>query len=143
MGRIEELRESYEALDRKLLAKGEEAIDPDCLLAFDYQYPEQPAEVVIETEEFTAVCPWTGLPDYGKLTITYLPWKRCVELKSLKYYILSYRDVGILQEHAANLILRHLVALCQPRYMKVTLDYRIRGGIHSVVTVEHKGPETG
>jgi len=143
MGEIEELRESYEALNKRLLARGEEAIAPGCLLAFDYQYPEQPAEVVIETEEFTAVCPWTGLPDYGTLTITYLPRAKCVELKSLKYYLLSYRDVGILQEHAANLVLRHLVALCQPRYMKVTLDYKVRGGIHSTVTVEHKGPETG
>lgn len=143
MGKIEELRESYEALNKRLPARGEEAIDPDCLLAFDYQYPEQRAEVVIETEEFTAVCPWTGLPDYGTLTITYLPRAKCVELKSLKYYLLSYRDVGILQEHAANLILRHLVALCQPRYMKVSLDYKIRGGIHSMVTVEHKEPETG
>ena len=141
MGEIEELRENYEALDKRLPARSEEAIDPGCLLAFDYQYPEQPAEVVIETEEFTAVCPWTGLPDYGTLTITYLPQGKCVELKSLKYYLLSYRDVGILQEHAANLVLRHLVALCQPRYMKVTLDYKVRGGIHTVVTVEHRGSE--
>ncbi|MFN3974846.1 MAG: preQ(1) synthase [Dehalococcoidia bacterium] len=138
MGRISDLQERYERLDRKLAVKGEEAIDTSCLLAFDYEYPHQPAEVTIETEEFTAVCPWTGLPDYGKLTITYMPRDRCVELKSLKYYLLSYRDVGIVQEHAANRILKDLVALCRPRWMKVCLDYKVRGGIHTVVTVEYR-----
>ena len=73
MSGIEDLRESYEALNRRLPTKEEEAIDAGCLLVFDYEYPEQPAEVLIETDEFTAVCPWTGLPDYGKLTITYRP----------------------------------------------------------------------
>jgi len=138
MGGIEGLRGSYEALEARLPAKGEEAIDPGCLLAFDYEYPEQAADVVIETDEFTAVCPWTGLPDFGTLRITYVPYKKCVELKSLKYYLLSFRDVGILQEHAANRILDDLVALCLPRRMEVTLDYKVRGGLHTVVRVDYK-----
>ena len=66
-----------------------------------------------------------------------VPGESCIELKSLKYYLLSFRDVGIVQEHAANRILKDLVALCQPRSMKVGLDYRIRGGIHSTVSVNY------
>ena len=91
----------------------------------------------IDTDEFTAVCPWTGLPDYGVLTISYIPSDSCIELKSLKYYLLSYRDVGIVQEHAANRILNDLVSVCQPQFMKIKLDYKVRGGLHTVVTVEH------
>ena len=137
MATINELREQYEGLDQELPAKSEEAVDPACLLTFQYEYPNQQSQVEIDTDEFTAVCPWTGLPDYGVLTISYVPGDSCIELKSLKYYLLSYRDVGIVQEHAANRILIDLVAACQPRSMKVTLDYKIRGGLHTAVTVEH------
>ena len=137
MATIQELKEKYEGLDRELPAKGEEVIDSSCLLTFEYEYPTQQAQVEIDTDEFTAVCPWTGLPDYGVLTISYVPGDSCIELKSLKYYLLSYRDVGIVQEHAANRILNDLVAVCQPRSMKVTLDYKVRGGLHTAVTVEY------
>jgi 7-cyano-7-deazaguanine reductase len=141
MATIPDLREKYESLDRRVVIKGEEAIDTQCLLAFQYEFPEQESEVSIDTDEFTAVCPWTGLPDYGTLYITYVPSHSCLELKSLKYYLLSYRDVGIVQEHAANRILKDLVALCQPRRMKVTLDYKIRGGIHTAVSAEYEGAQ--
>ena len=137
MATIDELREQYEGLDQELPAKSEEAIDPSCLLTFRYEYPNQESQVEIDTDEFTAVCPWTGLPDYGVLAISYVPSNSCIELKSLKYYLLSYRDVGIVQEHAANRILNDLVAVCQPRSMKITLDYKVRGGLHTAVTVEH------
>jgi 7-cyano-7-deazaguanine reductase len=83
------------------------------------------------------VCPFSGLPDFGTLTIRYLPSDACIELKSLKYYLTSFRSVGIYQEHAANRVLADLVACCDPRWMEVTLDYRLRGGIHTVVTVTH------
>ena len=89
MSTIRSLKQKYESLDRAISAKGEEAIDPACLLAFDYEYVEQPGDVSIDTDEFTALCPWTGLPDYGTLTINYVPSSLCVELKSLKYYLLS------------------------------------------------------
>jgi len=137
MATINELREQYEGLDQELPAKSEEAVNPACLLTFKYEYPNQQSQVEIDTDEFTAVCPWTGLPDYGVLTISYVPGDSCIELKSLKYYLLSYRDVGIVQEHAANRILNDLVAACQPRSMKITLDYKVRGGLHTAVTVEH------
>ena len=137
MATINELREQYEGLDQELPAKSEEAVDPACLLTFQYEYPNQQSQVEIDTDEFTAVCPWTGLPDYGVLTISYVPGDSCIELKSLKYYLLSYRDVGIVQEHAANRILNDLVAACKPRSMKITPDYKVRGGLHTAVTVEH------
>ena len=141
MTTIPELREQYRNLDIQLSWKGEDAIDAPCLLAFRYEYSGSGAEVNIDTDEFTAVCPWTGLPDYGTLYISYVPADSCIELKSLKYYLLSYRDVGIVQEHAANRILGDLVALCRPVRMKVTLDYRTRGGIHTSVTADYDPSE--
>jgi 7-cyano-7-deazaguanine reductase len=116
---------------------GEEAIRPDFLETFAYQYPEREAEILIETDEWNCVCPFSGLPDFGRLVIRYVPQALCLELKSLKYYLTSFRHVGIYQEHAANRILQDLVACCQPRRMEVTLDYRLRGGIHTVVTVRY------
>ena len=143
MATIPELKEQYESLDRRVLIQGEEAIHAQCLLAFEYEYPDQVSRIDIDTEEFTAVCPWTGLPDYGTLRITYVPDHQCIELKSLKYYLLSYRDVGIVQEHAANRILKDLVALYRPRSMKVVLDYRVRGGIGVSVSVEYSAAGPG
>lgn len=145
MATIESLREKYVSLDGRIIARRANAIDTDCLLAFDYEYRDQPSEVSIDTDEFTALCPWTDLPDYGTLTIIYMPRDVCVELKSLKYYLLSYRDVCIVQEHAANSILKDLVSLCRPRNMKVVLNYKIRGGLHTSVTVKyryHSEPES-
>ena len=140
MASIGELREDYLGLDGRLASRQANEIDPGCLLAFDYDYSRQPAEISIDTEEFTAVCPWTSLPDLGTLTITYTPNVKCIELKSLKYYLLSYRDVGIVQEHAANRILQDLVELCQPRHLRLVLDYNIRGGLHTSVAVEYQAP---
>ena len=138
--KIPDLQEQYVSLDTKLEVRDEEAIDAGCLLAFEYQYPDHPGQVSMDTDEFTALCPWTGLPDYGTLTIEYTPSDKLIELKSLKYYLLSFRDVGIVQEHATNRILKDLVDLCNPRAMKVSLDYKVRGGIHTVVAVEYPPP---
>ena len=122
----------YRNLDRQLPIRGVEDIDTDCLLAFPYPEDGAPQDIVIDTDEFTALCPWTGLPDYGKLIVRYRPERQCLELKSLKYYLLSYRDVGIVQELATDRIVRDLAAACQPRRMTVTLDYKVRGGLHTV-----------
>lgn len=134
-----ELQQRYTQLDQylDLPVLGPEAIKSECLLAFDYEYPGSDTEVEIATEEFTAVCPWTGLPDQGTLTVRYVPDKLCIELKSLKYYLLSYRSVGIVQEHVANRILEDLVRVCAPLGMTLVLDYLPRGGIHTVVTVQY------
>ena len=141
MSSIQALQERYEQLDRRFETRSESAIDAACLLAFDYEYQGSRAEVVIDTEEFTAVCPWTGLPDFGKLTISYVPDGQCIELKSLKYYLLSYMGVGIVHEHAANRILEDLVALCRPVRMSVDLDYNVRGGLHARVNARYEREE--
>ena len=113
----------------------------DLLETFPYEYPGAAATVEISTEEFTAVCPWSGLPDFGTLTVRYLPRERVLELRSLKYYLVSYRNVGIYQEHAANRILADLVRVCAPVWMDVELDYRVRGGIHTRVHARWPRPE--
>ena len=112
----------------------EDAIDVTVLEAIPFEYPGSATEVVYETDEFTAVCPWTGLPDFANLVISYLPDSSLVELKSLKYYLTSYRNVGILQEHAVNRILKDLVELLQPVSMVVEAEYRERGGIKTKAT---------
>lgn len=138
MATIEKLRERYEGLELKERTETEVSIDAGCLLAFDYEYAGRDAEVVIDTDEFSAVCPWTGLPDQGTLRISYVPANTCIELKSLKYYLLSYRNVGIVQEHAVNRILDDLVACCRPVRMTVLLDYNVRGGLHTAVRAEYE-----
>ncbi len=112
----------------------ESAIDVGVLEAIPFEYPESATDVFYETDEFTAVCPWTGLPDFAKLTISYVPTVSLVELKSLKYYLTSYRNVGILQEHAVNRILNDLVDLLKPETMTVEAEYRERGGIKTRAT---------
>jgi 7-cyano-7-deazaguanine reductase len=117
--------------------QGVEAIEPRLLETFPYEYAGRDAEVLISTDEWSCVCPFSGLPDFGTLTISYVPAEVCIELKSLKYYLTSYRNVGIYQEHAATRLLDDLVVASAPRRMEVTLDYRLRGGIDTVVTVRH------
>ena len=121
---------------RRFDIEPEDVIDVAVLEAIPFEYPGSATEVVYETEEFTAVCPWTGLPDFGTLTITYMPQDRLVELKSLKYYLTSFRNVGILQEHAVNRILNDLVALLKPVSMTVEAEYRERGGIKGYAVAE-------
>ena len=120
----------------------EDAIDLAVLEAITFNYPDSATEVVYETDEFTSVCPWTGLPDFARLVIRYLPEHSLVELKSLKYYLTSYRNVGILQEHAVNRILHDLVQLLQPVSMVVETEYKERGGIktRAVARYEREQP---
>ena len=139
MASIESLKERYENLDRLVQDGSEASIDSAIIMSFDYEPSCGESTVRIDTDEFTAVCPWTGLPDYGTLSITYEPHELCIELKSLKYYLLSYRDVGIVQESAANRILDDLVGACKPRCMEIVLDYKVRGGLHTIVTARYPG----
>jgi 7-cyano-7-deazaguanine reductase len=120
------------------VAQGEKAICTDLLEAIPFDYASgPPTEVAYETEEFTSLCPWTGLPDFAHLTIKYIPGEKLVELKSLKLYLTSFRNVGILQEHSPNRILRDLAALLRPRHMEVSARFRERGGIRTEVKVEY------
>jgi 7-cyano-7-deazaguanine reductase len=126
-----------EAEGKTFACDGVEATRPELLETFPYEYPGREAEIELVCEEWNCVCPFSGLPDFGRLTVRYAPGASCLELKALKYYLTSYRTVGIYQEHAANRVLEDLVAACAPRWMEVALDYHLRGGIHTVVTVKH------
>lgn len=117
----------------------EDAIDVECLESIPFDYAGSTTEVVYDTDEFTCVCPWTGLPDFGTLTIRYVPSKKLIELKSLKYYLTSFRNVGIIQEHAVNRILKDLVKLIKPASMTVEAEYKERGGIWTRVTAKYEG----
>jgi 7-cyano-7-deazaguanine reductase len=99
--------------------------------------PERDFEIAISCPEFTSVCPKTGLPDFGEIRITYVPGDRCIELKSLKYYMFSYRNRGVFFEAATNQILDDLVNACQPRRMTVVGDFAVRGGMKTVVTASY------
>jgi 7-cyano-7-deazaguanine reductase len=133
------LQAPLSGLDRRYDAQGCDAIDVAVLETIPYEYPGKDIAVVIDTDEFTAVCPYSGLPDFATITIDYVPAKRLLELRSVKYYLLSYRSVGIYQEHLVNRILEDLVASCRPKRMKVTADYKIRGGVHTVASRQWGG----
>jgi 7-cyano-7-deazaguanine reductase len=109
------------------------------LETFPNPRPERDYQIEIRCPEFTSVCPKTGLPDFGEIRITYTPGPSCIELKSLKYYLLGYRNQGIFYEAATNAILDDLVSACQPRRMRVVGAFSARGGITTdvVATYEH------
>ena len=117
--------------ERRFDTQDENSVDTDILEAIRFDYPGSATDIVYETDEFTCVCPWTGLPDFGHLAIRYRPDRALIELKSLKYYLTSFRNVGIIQEHAVNRILHDLADLIKPLSMTVTAEYKERGGIKS------------
>jgi 7-cyano-7-deazaguanine reductase len=98
-------------------------------------------EIVIDDPEFTSVCPKTGLPDFGVITIRYMPEKRCLELKSYKEYLQSYRNLGIFQENIVNQVLEDVVRWARPVWAEVKGDFRPRGGISTVVIVRWPRPK--
>ena len=107
------------------------------LETFPNPRPERDYEIDIRCPEFTSMCPKTGLPDFGEIIIKYTPDKSCIELKSLKYYLLAYRNEGIFYEAATNRILDDLVAACHPKKMTVTGAFTARGRISTNVVVNH------
>jgi 7-cyano-7-deazaguanine reductase len=96
------------------------------------QYPDYEIEIVMP--EFTSVCPKTGLPDFGRIVLRYVPDERCLELKSYKMYLLAYRDLGIFQENVVNRVLRDVVKAARPLTVTVTGDFSPRGGLNTIVT---------
>ena len=99
-------------------------------------------DITIAMPEFTSICPKTGLPDFGTITIHYRPDRLCLELKSLKAYFTAYRNLGIFYENAVNRILRDIVQACKPRSAKVTGEFSTRGGMRSVIEAEYFSPST-
>jgi len=110
----------------------------DILETFENQFPTRDYEIEIICPEFTSVCPKTGQPDFGTLTFIYTPEKLCVELKSLKHYLQSFRNDGIFYENVTNCILNDLVGVLEPRWMKLVARFTPRGGITTTVTAEHR-----
>jgi 7-cyano-7-deazaguanine reductase len=108
------------------------------LEVFENEYSDRDYTVTHVAPEFTSLCPKTGQPDFGKITVEYIPDKLCVELKSLKIYLNSYRNDGIFYESVTNKILDDLVNVCKPHYMKITAEFNVRGGISSLVVAEYK-----
>jgi 7-cyano-7-deazaguanine reductase len=111
------------------------------LETFPNPRPERDYEIQIHCPEFTSVCPMTGLPDFGEIRITYVPDTLCVELKSLKYYLVEFRNKGIFYEQVTNQILDDLAATLHPRRMTVIGDFSVRGGIKTVVKAEYNARE--
>ena len=111
------------------------------LVAIPNPHPQRDYEVECVCPEFTCVCPMTGQPDFATFTITYVPGPKLVELKSLKLYLWSYRDEGAFHEAVTNRILDDLVAATQPRFMRVTAEFGVRGGIWTNVIAEHRAPD--
>lgn len=108
------------------------------LEVFPNPQPAGDYTIRIRIPEFTCLCPKTGQPDFAELTLSYVPDQLCVELKALKNYVWSYRDEGAFHEAVTNQILADLVAATQPRFMRLTADFNVRGGIYTAVTVEHR-----
>jgi len=112
-----------------------ETVKADILEPIEYK-SHRNINIVIKQPEFTSLCPMTGLPDFGCITVKYRPGIKIVELKSLKFYLLQYRNVGIFYEHAVNRILDDLVQKLDPKWMEVTGDFTSRGGITTQTSVE-------
>jgi len=128
---------SYDA-EALLRIRHLDEIRPDLLDPIDYDYAgHRPIDITVDQPEYTSVCPMTGLPDVGCITIRYRPNKTIVELKSLKYYLLQYRNVGIFYEHLVNRILDDLVSVLDPVKMTVIGRFTPRGGITSEVTAAY------
>jgi len=108
------------------------------LEVFENQYPDRDYTVKHIAPEFTSLCPKTGQPDFATITLEYIPDQLCVELKSYKFYLQSYRNEGIFFESVTNRILDDLVEVTKPRYMKITAEFNTRGGISSVIKAEYE-----
>lgn len=108
------------------------------LQTFANPSPDRDYRIHMEIPEFTCLCPMTGQPDFAVLTLEYVPDRLCVELKSLKQYVWSFRDEGAFHEAVTNRILGDLVAATRPRHMRLSAKFNVRGGIHTTVTVEHR-----
>lgn len=137
---FEEFKKKEKIFKEKLKEerKTPDSITTDILLAIDYEYKGKDITIEIIQPEFTSLCPITGFPDFATIKIYYIPDEKIIELKSLKYYFLQYRNVGIFYESLVNKILYDLVEIIKPKYMEVIAEFTPRGGIKSVVKASYK-----
>lgn len=113
-------------------------ISPELLIPINYDYKGRDIMIEIETQEFSCICPWSKLPDFANIRIKYIPDKLCVELKSLKYYLQSFRNVGIVHENVVNRVFEDLYNLIYPKWLYVELEFNLRGGLKTTVKRETK-----
>ena len=125
-------KSSYEGLQDSV-----RALKMPLIETWKNQYQDRDYMIKIDIPEFTSICPKTGLPDFAIIAIRYIPDKLCVELKSLKYYTIFYRGIGIFNEHVVNKMLDDLVKACRPRWMEVTAEFNARGGSKTTVSAEY------
>ena len=111
------------------------------LETFENPDPSRDYSIHISVPEFTCLCPKTGQPDFATIELSYVPDQTCIELKSLKMYVWSFRDEGAFHEAVTNLILDDLVQACAPRFMRVKAEFNVRGGIYTTVVVEHRADD--
>lgn len=111
------------------------------LETFDNPQPDRDYTVRIRMPEFTCLCPKTGQPDFAVLNLEYVPDRHCLELKALKLYIWSFRDEGAFHEDVTNRMLDDMVRACRPRFMRLTAEFNVRGGIYTTVVAEHRNPD--
>ena len=111
------------------------------LETFENEFPNRDYTIIHTAPEFTSLCPKTGQPDFATIDIDYMPDKLCIELKSLKLYLNSYRNEGVFFESVTNKILEDLVKVCSPRYMLVSAEFNVRGGISSVIEAEYESED--
>ncbi|MGD8307443.1 MAG: preQ(1) synthase [Ignavibacteria bacterium] len=111
------------------------------LESFENEYKDRNYNIIHTAPEFTSLCPKTGQPDFATIEIEYIPDELCIELKSLKLYLNSYRNDGVYFESVTNKILDDLVSVCKPRYMLVTAEFNVRGGISSIIEAEYESEE--
>ncbi len=111
------------------------------LETFENPMPARDYTIHIDIPEFTCLCPKTGQPDFATITLDYVPDQKCIELKALKMYIWSFREEGAFHEAVTNRMLDDFVAACQPRFMRVTGKFNVRGGIYTTVVAEHRAPD--
>lgn len=126
-------RSSYEGLQKNI-----KKLQAANIEVWNNQYPDRDYTITIDIPEFTCICPKTGLPDFAAITVRYIPDELCIELKSLKYYEIFYRNVGIFHENVVNKFLDDLVKACSPRWMEVVGEFNARGGIKTTVRAEYK-----
>jgi len=133
--------DNSEGLDIQSTAREEMRLYP--LDTFPYEFPGREVRVQFEMPEFTAICPFSDFPDFGTIRIEYVPNERCVELKSLKLYINSFREVKIFHEHVINVVLEDFVHACDPLLVEIEGDFNVRGNIKTTVRARYVKEDPG
>jgi 7-cyano-7-deazaguanine reductase len=133
---VELPKENLQGLDIRSTPREEMALFP--LDTFRYEYPGRKIWIDFEMPEFTAICPFSDFPDFAVIRLSYVPNERCIELKSLKLYINSFRDVKVFHEHVVNIILEDFVKACDPLRARITGDFHVRGNIKTVVRASYR-----